>query len=101
MSAEPARPTVFLVDDDPSVRRALGRVLRWAGLAVEEFASAEDFLARRGAGEAPGCLVLDLTLPGLAGQDLCRLLALEASRGGEGGWPVLPIVLMSAHEEEL
>lgn len=65
--------TVYLVDDDPAVRRALSRVLREEGFAVEAFESAEAFLAF---GDRPGgCIVLDVTLPGLDGLELQRKLA--------------------------
>ena len=60
---------VAIVDDDPSVRRGLQRLIRSAGWKVETFASAQDFLARPLA-IAPSCLVLDLQLPGLSGLDL-------------------------------
>ena len=60
---------IAIVDDDPSVRRGLERLIRSAGWKAETFASAQEFLDRPGA-EAPSCLVLDLQLPGLRGLDL-------------------------------
>ena len=60
---------IAIVDDDPSVRRGLERLIRSAGWNAESFASAQEFLARAGT-EAPSCLVLDLQLPGLSGLDL-------------------------------
>jgi FixJ family two-component response regulator len=67
-------PLVFVVDDDPSVRKSLARLLGSAGYAVEAFASAREFLAReRYAG--PCCLVLDVRMPGLTGLDLQEALA--------------------------
>ena len=63
------RPTVFLVDDDASVRKSLSRLLRSADLQVETFASAHDFLTREHS-EGNGCLVLDIRMPGLSGTDL-------------------------------
>ena len=60
---------VFVVDDDVSVREALGSLLRSAGLRVETFATAQEFLARPRV-EAPSCLVLDVQPPGLGGLDL-------------------------------
>jgi FixJ family two-component response regulator len=65
---------VCVVDDDASMRDALQRLLGSVGLRVETFASAREFLQRRGA-DVPGCLVLDVRLPGLSGLDLQRELA--------------------------
>jgi FixJ family two-component response regulator len=73
------RPIVFVVDDDPSVREALGSLIRSVGLRVETFASAGEFL-RQPPPAAPSCLVLDVGLPGLSGMDLQReLVALNRS----------------------
>src|SRR5215813_13730322 len=80
--------TVFLVDDDPGVLRALSRVLREEGWHVETFESAEAFIARRDP-KAVGCLVLDVTMPGLDGFELKRRLA----EAGES----LPTVFVSGH----
>lgn len=63
--------TVFVVDDDPSVLNALARLLRQAGWNVETYGSAESFLAQRDP-YRPGCLVLDVALPGLDGLELQR-----------------------------
>jgi FixJ family two-component response regulator len=65
--------TVVVVDDDASVRRGLERLLGCAGYNVESFASARDFLAR-GDYDRPGCLVLDVRMPGQSGLDLHRVL---------------------------
>jgi RNA polymerase sigma factor (sigma-70 family) len=67
------QPTVFVLDDDGEVRRALGRLLASAGYRVELFSSAFQFL-EQAAGDRPGCLVIDLRLPGLNGIDLLNLL---------------------------
>lgn len=83
-----ARPTIFLVDDDASVLRALSRVLREEGWCVETFESADVFLARRDP-NADGCLVLDVTMPGLDGLELQHRLA----AAGES----LPIVFVTGH----
>jgi FixJ family two-component response regulator len=66
--SQPA-PTVFVVDDDISVRESLEGLVRTAGWQPETFASAQDFLARPRR-LTPSCLVLDVTLPGLSGLDL-------------------------------
>jgi len=80
--------TIFVVDDDDSVRRGLARVLRANGLRVETFASADDYLAHT-AYQGLGCIVLDLRMPGLTGLDLQARLV-EAA-------PALPIVFLSGH----
>jgi FixJ family two-component response regulator len=66
--------TVFVVDDDPSVRKGLARLLKSAGYAVESFASAREFLDRISHCESAGCVVLDVRMPGLSGLDLQREL---------------------------
>jgi len=62
-------PFVNVVDDDALVLRSLGRLLRSAGFAVRTFPSSQDFLSQARNGE-PGCLVLDLTMPGINGLEL-------------------------------
>ena len=79
---------VFVVDDDASVREALERLIRSAGLKVEAFASAEEFLKRPRA-DAPSCLVLDVRLPDLSGLDLQRRMA-DANNE-------IPIVFITGH----
>jgi len=69
-----ADATVFVVDDDEAIREALKSLISSVGLDVETFASAREFLQRRGA-DVPGCLVLDVRLPGLSGLDLQSELA--------------------------
>ena len=69
-----ATPTVFVVDDDVSVREALEALIRHEGWETETFASAEEFLARPRV-LTPSCLVLDVTLPDLNGLDLQKRLA--------------------------
>ncbi len=72
----PSLPTVFIVDDDPSVRRSLSRIVRQAGFEARDFPSAEDFLAARShSGVSPSCLVLDLRMPGIGGLELQSELA--------------------------
>ncbi|HNQ87957.1 MAG TPA: response regulator [Verrucomicrobiota bacterium] len=82
------QPIVFVVDDDPSARRGLKRLFRAAGWNVETFDSAAAFLAADRA-DKPGCLVLDVRMPGMTGPQLQE--ALGAMSCG------LPIVFLSAH----
>jgi len=72
-------PMVFVVDDDPSVRRSLTRLLASAGYTVEAFASAKEFLAREPYAGAC-CLVLDVRMPGLNGLELQETLASAGRR---------------------
>jgi len=67
------RPTVFIVDDDPSVRDAIRGVVRSVGLEAQSFETAQDFL-HQGPPTGPSCLVLDVRLPGLSGLDFQREL---------------------------
>lgn len=69
-----AEPTVFVVDDDAAVRDSLSWMIEAAGLKVETFASAEDFLASYDP-LRPGCLVLDMRMPGMSGIALQKQLA--------------------------
>src|ERR1700738_3002567 len=65
---------VYIIDDDASVRDAVGRLVRSAGWRAETFASAHEFLASPWA-DVPSCLILDVQLPGLSGFDLQQQLA--------------------------
>jgi FixJ family two-component response regulator len=87
-SLEAARPIVFVVDDDVSVREALEHLLRCTGLRVESFASAAAFL-RRERPLTPSCLLLDLNLPDLHGLDLQKRIVAS----GTG----IPIVFITAY----
>jgi FixJ family two-component response regulator len=69
----PSQPKVIIVDDDLSVQRGLSRLIRSAGLATETFSSAAEFLASGLAGE-PGCLIIDLRMPGMNGLELQRAI---------------------------
>jgi two-component system, LuxR family, response regulator FixJ len=71
--ASGATELVCVVDDDPSVRRALQRLFKSAGYAAETFSSSEDYLARE-IYEGPICLVLDVRMPGLKGPELQEAL---------------------------
>ena len=79
---------VYVVDDDESVREAIQSLIRSVGLHVEAFASAQDFL-RSKRPDVPGCLVLDIRLPGFSGLQLQRKLADADIR--------IPIVFMTGH----
>ncbi len=68
------KPVVYVVDDDPSIGKALERLMRSAGHKVRTFTSALDFLNDREL-EAPACLVLDVNMPGLNGLELQEYLA--------------------------
>lgn len=87
----PDAPIVYIVDDDPSVRRALRRLIRHEGFDVETAETAGEFLASEHS-RRPACLILDVRLPGMSGIDLqSRLAASE---------PDLPIVVVTAHAED-
>lgn len=81
-------PTIFVVDDDPSMRRSLRRLVEAAGFRVETFAGAREFLAtfrpRR-----KSCLLLDVQMPGMNGLELQR----ELTQRGAG----IPIIVMSGY----
>jgi FixJ family two-component response regulator len=81
-------PVVYVIDDDASVRKAVSRLLRLAGLEVEALASAREFLERPMT-DRPSCLVLDIRMPGPSGMDLQA--ALEKARRD------IPIVFMTGH----
>jgi len=70
--------TIFLVDDDPGVLKALSRLLRANGYEVRSFASPQEFLARHDPG-MPGCAVLDVAMPGLDGLALQQALTSEGT----------------------
>ena len=83
-------PTVFLVDDELMVRKAVGRLLRAEGFEVTAFASPGEFLAAHDPA-APGCLVLDMAMPGLSGLELQQTLA------GRGS--ALPIIFLTGRAD--
>ena len=84
-----ARPIVFVIDDDPSVRESLGLLVESAGWRAETFGCGADFLARPRE-VAPSCLVLDVMLPDFDG---CALQALLADRAD------MPIVFITGHAD--
>jgi FixJ family two-component response regulator len=82
------RTTVYIVDDDDSVRRALGRVLGAHGYFTSGFASASQFLEEADLESAPGCMLLDLQLPDISGIDLQQALC---SR--------IPVIILTGHAD--
>jgi len=83
-----SEPTVFVIDDDPSARRGLTRLVRAAGLNAESFASAREFLAS-GRSDGPGCVLLDVKMPEMTGPELQEEL-------GKAEY-CMPIIFLSAH----
>ena len=86
MSAE---PTIFVVDDDAAVGRALQSAGKLLGRPVRAFASAGAFLAQYA--DDPGCLVLDIRMPGMTGLELQRKLADDGA--------TIPVVMISGHAD--
>lgn len=86
----PDPATVFVVDDDQSLRTALSRLLGSVGLVAETFPTSEDFLQSVEPAR-PGCLLLDVRMPGASGLDLQRVLA---GRGYD-----LPVIFLTAHAD--
>jgi FixJ family two-component response regulator len=86
MSGSPA--SVFVIDDDPSVREAIGSLLRSVGRQAELFGSVKEFVSR-GNPRSPGCLVLDVRLPGQSGLEFQDELARTRIH--------LPVIFITAH----
>ena len=82
--------TIFVVDDDVSVRKALNRLMKSVGFTVETFASAQEFLNYAPC-EDPGLLVLDVRMPGMSGLELQKQLIASGSE--------IPIIFITAHED--
>ena len=85
-----AEATVAVIDDDPDIRDALRGLLRAVGLRVESFASVQEFLDSAPP-DLPGCLILDVRLPGLSGLEFQEELAKANLR--------LPIIFISGHAD--
>ncbi len=84
------KTTVFIIDDDPSARRGLSRLVRVAGMNVETYASAQEFIERPHY-DGCGCILLDVQMPGMDGLELQeQLVKAEYS---------LPIIFVSAHAD--
>jgi FixJ family two-component response regulator len=84
----PGTPTVFVVDDDVEVRASIQGLLKAADLRSESFGTAEEFLHKKES-DRPGCLVLDVSLPGVSGLELQRKLADAGVR--------IPIIFITGH----
>ena len=84
--------TVYIIDDDPSVRRALSRLMRTAGLSEIAFASVEEFVAAN-VEDTNACVVADVRMPGASGLDLPEMLAKRGSQ--------LPVIFVTAQDTEL
>src|SRR5262249_56457314 len=82
------QPTVFIVDDDEALRRALGSLCRSVGLRAEMLGSAKEFLQFK-LPDGPSCLVLDVRLPGISGLDFQTDLAKLGIH--------IPIIFMTGH----
>jgi len=81
-------PTVFIVDDDAGVRSSIRLLLRSVGIAATPLASAQEFLAAFDP-EQPGCLVLDIRMPGMSGMELQQALNLRGA--------ILPVIFITGH----
>lgn len=79
---------VYVIDDDPSIRKALGRLLKSADIQAATFAAAEEFL-NHSLSDVPSCIIVDVRMPGLSGLDLQRILAERQIS--------IPIVLITGH----
>lgn len=89
MTADINEPMVFIVDDDPAIRIAMQALMDSVNLRHEILPSADEFLARHGDQQTPGCLVLDIRMPGLGGLELQDALL---QRGND-----IPIVFITGH----
>jgi FixJ family two-component response regulator len=81
---------VYVIDDDESVRRALGRLMRSVGLEFEAFSSAEEFLSNPRQ-DQDTCILIDIRMPGLTGFDFQRRLVSQGTR--------IPVIVISASDD--
>jgi len=82
------KPTIFIVDDDPSVRDSMELMLKSVEFNVKTFVSAQDFLTAN-LQEGPGCLILDVRMPGMSGLDLQEKLVSTKTP--------LPVIFITGH----
>lgn len=87
---DPSTPTVFVVDDDEAVRKSLAWLIGSVGLAVQAYENADAFLASWTV-ERPGCLVLDVRMPGMSGLELQDALGRRGSS--------LPVIIVTGHAD--
>ena len=81
-------PIVFIVDDDEAVRASLRLLLKSVGIAAQAFASAQEFLACYDASK-PGCLILDIRMPGMSGMELQHDLIMRGA--------IIPVIFITGH----
>jgi len=84
-------PTVYIVDDDASVRQAMEWLFGSVGLRTASFATPAEFLQRTSADEVSGCLILDIRMPGVSGLDVQRMLTASGCD--------IPTIFVSAHAD--
>jgi FixJ family two-component response regulator len=84
------RSLTYVIDDDASVRKAFGRLLRSANLDAETFSSAEEFLSSPKQKEN-ACIIIDIRMPGLSGFDLQQRLSAEGIK--------IPVIVISASDD--
>jgi FixJ family two-component response regulator len=85
------REWIAVVDDDPSIRSSIARLMRSEGIVVETFAASIDFLAAIASDGPPSCLVLDVHLGTESGFDLQEMLAVTHAN--------MPVILMTGHDK--
>jgi len=88
MTANDDKPVTFVIDDDELVRESVSDLLRSVGLAVQAYGSAQEFLDSKRP-DAPGCIVLDVRLPGASGLEFQRTLATSSIE--------LPVIFITGH----
>jgi FixJ family two-component response regulator len=92
LSMSNATALIAIVDDDPSVRRAVERLVRSFGLRAESFHSGEGLLRAIAKSQSFGCAILDVQMPGMSGLEVQQRVALLGIK--------LPLVFITAHESE-
>ena len=90
------KPSIYIVDDDASVCRSIERLLRSMNYQVNTFTSAEDFLSLE-CYERPGCLILDVTMPEMNGNELLKKI--RSSNGPIKNMPVLMVTAANKKEQ--